>query len=155
MRNVFWFGRSSCRYVDGIPTLCDISTEGMENPDIHTIGVNEQWITEEGWYEKLRQYVNSQTIVETAATEKELMWLFIPDFLNNGKMSSINVIPKRGKTVPKNIWEMKEDDIYWRAYPGCSDFIISDKGCDLRTKEMEIVAYTPYVCETNDKKNCD
>jgi len=51
-------------------------------------------------------------------------------------MGSVKVIPKRGKKVPKNIWEMKEEDIYWKEYLGCSDFIISDSGCDLRIAEM-------------------
>ena len=82
------------------------------------------------------------------------MWLYVPDFTQGGKMNSVKVIPKRGKTVPDNIWEMKEEDIYWKEYPGCSGFIISDTGCDLRIKEMEIISYSPYVCEKELKKNC-
>ena len=56
--------------------------------------------------------------------------------------------------MPKNLWEMKEEDIYWKEYPGCSDFVISDTGCDLRIKEMEIISYSPYVCKKEEKKNC-
>jgi len=41
LREIFWFGQSSCIKVEGIDTLCDDST----------------WITEGGWNEKLRQYI--------------------------------------------------------------------------------------------------
>ena len=61
-------------------------------------------------------------------------------------MNSIKVIPKRGKKVPKNIWEMKDEDIFWKEHPGCSNFIISDSGCDLRISEMQIISFTPLGC---------
>jgi hypothetical protein len=50
---------------------------------------------------------------------------------------------------------MKEEDIFWKEYPGCSDFIISDSGCDLRISEMEIISFTPFECLDKTIKNCE
>jgi len=63
LRSVFWFGRSSCEYIQGVPSLCNPlpsemklkeENEKPDNAQIPKVGVNSPWITEEGWHEKLR-----------------------------------------------------------------------------------------------------
>jgi hypothetical protein len=50
LREIFWFGRSSCVKEAGTSTLCDDSV----------------WVTEDGFNEKLRQYIDSQKTSETS-----------------------------------------------------------------------------------------
>ena len=51
-------------------------------------------------------------------------------------MDSISVIPKKHRERDID-GEYREEDIFWKEYPGCSGFIISSadeggKKCDLR-----------------------
>jgi hypothetical protein len=43
LRELFWFGRSSCKVQEGVKSFC----------------YNENWVTKEGWEEKLRHFVVS------------------------------------------------------------------------------------------------
>lgn len=78
LRELFWFGRSACETEEGIQSFC----------------YNDNWVTKEGWEEKLRHFVMShRKSVQSDETQVELLWLYIPDFTSNGKMSSIKMIP--------------------------------------------------------------
>lgn len=114
LRELFLFGRSSCEKIPGVDSFCD----------------NDIWITEEGWHEKLRHYVEAQRSSESVELEKELMWLYIPDFSKNGMMNSI-----------KSIHGRYTDEIIWEEHPDCSGITVSDKPCPLRYEEMELVAF--------------
>jgi len=85
--------------------------------------------------------------------DKELLWLFIPDFDNNGMLSSIKdikdiIIDPKTKSV-----KFSKDKVYWKQHPTCSGFKISSD-CPLRTSEMELVTYQPDECRTPNKKRC-
>lgn len=43
-------------------------------------GEESDWISEYGWFEKLRQYVLAHRISDSEDVEAELLWLFIPDW---------------------------------------------------------------------------
>lgn len=72
LRELFWFGRSSCENVNGT-FYC------QEN----------DWVTTEGWNELLRQYVDSSYGSEGQALTKTVLWIYVPDFNSSGRMASI------------------------------------------------------------------
>ena len=114
LREIFWFGMSSCRPTEGVISLCTDS----------------DWLTTEGWYEKLRMYILSQRSSEVDDVEKELLWLYVPDFTKKGILYSIESVPERfGSTL------------MWEQDPYCSGITVSDKPCHLRVDEMELVSY--------------
>jgi hypothetical protein len=76
LREVFWFGRSSCNDSDG-DFYCNYGN----------------WTTVEGWHELLRLYVNSSYSNEGDPLSKQLLWLYVPNFENGGRMGSITYIP--------------------------------------------------------------
>jgi len=45
-----------------------------------------------GWYELLRSVVNAAQDL-SLVNQKSLLWLYIPDYLNNGTLTSIESIP--------------------------------------------------------------
>ena len=49
LREIFWWGSSSCTPKEGVSSFCDTST----------------WVTEEGWNEKLRHYIASERLSES------------------------------------------------------------------------------------------
>jgi len=51
------------------------------------------WITEEGWFELLREYTVASSVPENTAPTWELLWLYVPDYSQQGKMGSIRNIP--------------------------------------------------------------
>jgi hypothetical protein len=117
LREVFWVGSSSCEKIDGIETLCNDAT----------------WITEEGWHEKLRHFILSQRTSEGEELQKDLLWLYVPDFTKGGVLVSIPSVPDRLDPT-KNMWEQHE---------GCSGPMVSNQPCNFRVKEMELVSYQP------------
>lgn len=116
LRSLFWFGRSNCKKVKG-EFFCDSKGD---------------WINEEGWQEKLRQFVNAARGVETDELDRSVLWIYIPDYTKNGTMQSIKQIYNRNKT-----------EVIWEEDPDCGGFTVSDKDCYLRSSEMELIAYTP------------
>ena len=128
LREVFWFGRSSCTDPNGF--FCN----------------QKPWITQEGWYETLRGLTRSAQQVDgmDLILKKELLWLYAPDFDKNGAIDSIKSIPNR-KGTPGNYWEQSEY---------CSGFAI-DERCEWRVEEMDLVRFTPAQCQTDLSLNCD
>ena len=110
LREIFWFGSSSCQPIEGVDTMCK--------------GVT--WITKEGWEEKLRHFINAQRSSESQEVEKELLWLYVPDFTKDGVLDSISSVPDR----------FDPTKAMWNQTDACSGFKISNKNCHLRVKEM-------------------
>jgi hypothetical protein len=73
LREIFWFGRSSCTDPKGF--FCN--------------GNPEQWITKDGWYSLLRGLANIED------PDRKLLWLYAPDFIQNGTLDSIKRVPSR------------------------------------------------------------
>ena len=67
--------------------------------------------------------------------EKELLWLYIPDWTKDGMMSEI-------KSIPHTVLE---DTPYWTESKNCAGFEVPDD-CELRVDEMTLVNFTPYIC---------
>lgn len=88
LRELFKFGRSSCRSnEDTDDTFCDSQT----------------WITQEGWNEKLRQFITAQSNSDNIPVEKEVLWIYVPVWSKNGMIESIESIPdKYDKNT--NVW---------------------------------------------------
>lgn len=61
--------------------------------------------------------------------------MYLPDFESNGTMNVIDSVRTRDG-----------DGIFWQMDPYCSGFKIDKQLCNLRTSEMELVAYTPTEC---------
>ena len=101
LRELYRIGTSNCKH-DGII-------------DPNTMCNKYDWVTKEGFKSKLRNYVNSQTYNDDGTVQdKELLWLFIPDFNNNGMLSSIKdvkdvVIDPKTKSV-----KFSKDKVYWK-----------------------------------------
>jgi len=86
IREVFWFGTSSC-----------------DDPNGFFCNQNDTWLTDEGWYEILRGLIRSAQNEEQIRL-KEILWIYVPDFKKHGTLNSIKSIPKQeGETG--NYWE--------------------------------------------------
>jgi hypothetical protein len=73
-----------------------------------------------------------------------VLWLYIPDWARNGNIASINEVPTR----------YSQDEVLWSQDPHCSGHRISDKPCQLRVEEMEMVSFRPEECQTGQKVLC-
>jgi hypothetical protein len=100
LRDLFWFGRSSCKVEGTSPSFCR----------------GENWITKEGWEEQLRLFIMSQRNGENSEVEKKLIWLYIPDFNKNGMMSSIRSVPKTSKDVSTRKI-VSSSEVFWEEDP--------------------------------------
>ena len=129
IRELFWFGRSSCANALG-DFYCD----------------DPAWLTTDGWHELLREYVESSHAVEEDTLTKEVLWLYIPDFTKNGRMSNVSSIPQpvgSNSTAP-----------YWSEVPSCAGFQIS-KDCPYRVEEMYLLTFTPLQCLDTEIVGCE
>lgn len=52
------------------------------------------------------------------------------------------------------IKEFAYKDYKWKQNEECSGFKISDKNCEYRASEIEVVSYLPEVCESGQVENC-
>lgn len=86
MREVFWFGRSSC--------VSDNRTDTLD-----FFCPKRPWLTREGWFEMLRGFYRSAIADENDELTREFVWLHLPDFNNSGRMGTIPFIPASGKTT--------------------------------------------------------
>jgi hypothetical protein len=80
--------------------------------------------------------------VQSDELKMKLLWLYVPDFNNNGMMNSIEFIPDQPKNLKDKSIE-KSSGIFWKQEEECSGFIISNKNCHLRTDEMILISYIP------------
>ena len=129
LREVFWFGRSSCTD----PTGFFCSKKDKET----------YWVTDEGWQEILRGLIRSAENVDLIKG-KEILWIYIPDFTKLGTLNSITSIPNREGS----------QGTYWEETKSCAGFVVSDD-CPWRYQEMGLVSYTPKECIDNPSMACD
>lgn len=125
MRELFWFGRSSCKNV----TTVGDRNEVVDTPDFYC--TEEPWITEEGWHEMLRGYTKSSREDDASEVTKELLWLYIPSFMDQGRMTTIRDIP-----------DESGNGTFWTETPNCSGFAVSSE-CGWRYEELELVTFVP------------
>lgn len=88
LRELFWFGRSSCQSSTEDNPFCENSVT---------------WLTPEGWEEKLRQFVLSHRGSEGEEDlSKRLLWLYVPDFNRNGALNTIESVGWTGASRDKD-----------------------------------------------------
>jgi len=46
-------------------------------------------ITQQGWYEMLREFTTAGTVIEGSEPIWQVLWLYLPDYLNEGNMNVI------------------------------------------------------------------
>jgi len=69
IRQVFWFGRSSCDTIGG-DFYCDSRND---------------WLTTSGWMSLLRGYVSATGLTDGIEVgQKSVLWMYIPDFERGG-----------------------------------------------------------------------
>ena len=101
-------------------------------------------MTKEGWEEKLRHYVMShRDSVNSDEVQLELLWLYVPDYNQNGIMASIKEIPDSPRSN-EDMSIKKSSGTFWKQEDECAGFVISNKKCHLRTDEMQLVSYLPH-----------
>lgn len=67
---------------DPLPDYCD-EKEAHEMTDAEK-SVCLPWVTPLGWAELLRMYTTASAVPESSEKNWNLLWLYIPDYLNNG-----------------------------------------------------------------------
>ena len=121
LRETFWLGRSGALdfYSDNEHTL----------------------VTTEGWYQQLRFMKNAAFDDSIQKNQKELLWLYVPDFTRHGALTHIKEIPDF------------DGKIIWREDENCAGFNVSDN-CLWRFNEMELIQYTPSECLKDPSLSC-
>lgn len=122
IREIFWFGRSSCKPSSNPNSIDFYCPKGKP------------WLTQEGWHEMLRGSLRASVATETDAPSRNLIWLYIPDFNKLGRMGTIPYIPASGKNT--------SDGAFWSQIDSCAGFEVSPN-CPLRYTEMQLITYTP------------
>lgn len=130
LQQIFWMGRSSC----------------TSDTQIACSSKQRNWITEGGWYDLIYRYSKSSQLEEGSTNRLPLLWLKVPNYLQNGEVTEIKYVPDSSlnKTISYR-WEEDDD---------CGGTIVSND-CNLRQSEMLLVIYTPEVCEDEDYIGCD
>ena len=100
LEKIFWYGTSSCLKLNG-DFYCS----------------RDNWMTTDGWDQLLYDFVMSTRLSESVTINKQLLWLYVPDFRNGGVMKSITSISVNGTVV-------------WNQNENCSGFTISNKDCE-------------------------
>lgn len=148
IRELFWMGRSNCV----IPATHHLTGDILEPHEINTFLCEESqqhWITENGWFELLRQFMHAAYLQPETQPAWEVLWLYVPDYLQQGKMATIINVPRVGNSFDPN-----DSDPYWRQSDSCSGPIVSDE-CEWRYEEMKMVTFTPAICVKRELKGCE
>jgi hypothetical protein len=131
LQQLFWMGRSSCNKSDDF----------MCNPE-HT-----EWLSVEGWYDLLYRYSKCTEENDEEEPEFSLLWLRLPDFIQDGEVKDIKIVPN---SDPSKKW----DDPFWEQDDDCADYIVSED-CSLRDSEMKLIVYIPEMCIDEDVEGCE
>ena len=86
IKQLFWFGRSNCSNIDG---------EFLCNP--------EEWMSQSGWDEHVRNFVMAASPSESDTPAKTVLWIHTPDLTRNGVVGDIRNVTKRENDYPK-LW---------------------------------------------------
>lgn len=127
--------------------MIDLTIEATDH--IYCDPEEESWVSEEGWYELLRQYSDASKTREDSPSTWELLWMYVPDHMSHGQMKEIKMLPKKGQ--PYNETEI---DPYWKQTDLCAGFEISPD-CPWRQEEMALVTFTPIDCLNGDLEGCE
>ena len=151
LRELFWIGRSSCE----LPPTNNHPTALMDNDldlidHIFCAPQDDPWISEEGWYELLRQYMVASKLTEDYENTWEVLWIYIPDWTNGGQMNTISMIPRVG-----NPYDEADEDPYWHETDACAGFTLNAAECPWRMDEMHLVTFTPDVCVNGELVGCE
>lgn len=120
IRELFWLGRSNCE----IPTKSTLTGAPLAPSEINTFLCEEsaeKWITEEGWYELLRQFVSAADLANIVEPSWTVLWIYVPDFTNKGQMNTIINVPKAG-----NVFKVNDPDPFWEQEDACAGPYVSD-----------------------------
>lgn len=128
LRETFWLGSSNC--VDKSSFFCQ-----------RDFGDDNQWVTEDGWNQQLHFMTQAAFDEDNQINNKELLWLYVPDYTRNGAFSHIKEIPCPNRTI------------CWKESENCAGFTVSDK-CEWRFNEMELIQYTPSECLEDESLGC-
>jgi len=82
----------------------------------------------------LRGFIKSSRANEEEEPSRSLLWLYIPDFNKQGRMSTIEYIPEPGSNNRTNA--------VWTQIDSCAGFEVSSD-CPYRYSEMELITFTP------------
>ena len=79
----------------------------------------------------------------------DVLWLYVPDYMQQGKMGTIINVPKAGNT-----YDPEDADPFWKQTDACAGPIVSDE-CEWRYEEMTMVTFTPKICVDRELKGCE
>lgn len=108
LRQLFWFGRSSCYEIKG-----DFKCKDKD------------WISKEGWYEHLRNFITAASAGESESLRSELLWIHVPDFERQGVIGDIRNVTNRLTDYPL-LW--KKLDVVEATFDGAFPSTISNFG---------------------------
>jgi hypothetical protein len=100
-------GRSNCE----IPTISTLTGATLNPNNVNTFLCEESeqsWISQEGWFELLRQYTTAANILGATEPSWTLLWIFIPDYTMKGKMNTIVNVPRYG-----DAFDVDAQDPFW------------------------------------------
>lgn len=148
IRELFWLGRSNCK----IPTTNSLTGLPLTPDEVNTFLCEEseqEWITEQGWYELLREFTIAARLDSEAEPTWTVLWMYIPDYTQDGKMSTIINVPKEGNKFDEN-----DPDPFWHQTDDCAGPIVSSD-CEWRYEEMSLVTFTPLICRDRILEGCE
>lgn len=132
LREVFWFGISSCRDPTGF--YCNPNNEKRQI-----------YLTKIGWQEMLRGFTKSGED-KHLNMKKKLLWLYIPNWENDGTMESIKSIPN------KNDMAYKEK---FRNFECLQNKIVVKKGKGKTQKQCDDLCFKDDSCQEFGFKKAD
>jgi hypothetical protein len=99
-------------------------------------------MTQEGWYELLRQYTEASAFPDDEEKIWELLWLYVPDYTRHGRMNSIVSVPSYNNKTHMSDFSLPA---YWKQTDSCAGFNVHET-CPWRDEEMQLLTYTPQWC---------
>ena len=126
LQQLFWAGRSAC-YRE--------SQFGCEADQL------KYWVTEDGWFDLLYRYSKSSESSDGGSIEQPLLWLRVPDFMQDGIVGDMKEIKHHGS-----------NETAWTEESDCSGKM-SSLDCLYRDEEMQLVVYYPGICQNATEKN--
>jgi hypothetical protein len=126
----------------GLQQLYWVGSSASYNNQTGASDISNQIITpymnSDGWNHIIVRYSRNTETLEGTGPKYPLLWLYVPNLLNEGLFQNIT-----SATDPVT-------GVTWNSDPKCSGLTVPDD-CDYRNEEMETVVYGPAVCNT---KSC-
>jgi len=91
----------------------------------------------------IRLYTTSSNADESSDEVKHpLLWLYVPNLKNEGKIESIKYVPN-----------LSGVGTFWTEDDDCSGKELSDD-CEYRATELQVVSYSPPICADDETEEC-